>query len=166
VKGIGGHQRAFRGRTDEWLTPPEIIEALGPFDLDPCSPRVRPWPTATTHYTIEDDGLAQPWSGSVWLNPPYGPQSGKWLERLAAHNNGIALMFARTDAEWFHRYVWNAATALKFLRGRLHFHSVDGKRSTNNSGGPSVLIAYGHSNAMRILKSPMPGKYVPLLDGA
>lgn len=23
---------------DEWLTPPEIVEALGPFDLDPCSP--------------------------------------------------------------------------------------------------------------------------------
>ena len=24
-RGIGGHHRAYRGRTDEWLTPPEII---------------------------------------------------------------------------------------------------------------------------------------------
>jgi hypothetical protein len=43
-QGIGGHHRPYRGQTDEWLTPPEIIAALGQFDLDPCSPinRVRP----------------------------------------------------------------------------------------------------------------------------
>ena len=35
---------------DEWLTPPYIIEALGRFDLDPCSPINRPWDTATIHY--------------------------------------------------------------------------------------------------------------------
>lgn len=52
---------------DEWLTPPELLRALGPFALDPCAPVVRPWDTAERHYTVEDDGLSIPWVGRVWL---------------------------------------------------------------------------------------------------
>lgn len=42
-----------------WLTPRNIIEATGPFDLDPCAaPAPQPWPTAKVHYTEEEgDGL-------------------------------------------------------------------------------------------------------------
>ena len=35
---------------NEWLTPPELLAKLGQFDLDPCAPVNRPWPTATHHY--------------------------------------------------------------------------------------------------------------------
>jgi hypothetical protein len=61
--GIGSHTRAFRGQTDCWLTPPEIIEALGPFDLDPCAAPGQPWATARHHYAPPQDGLALPWYG-------------------------------------------------------------------------------------------------------
>ncbi len=91
---------------DEWLTPPEIIEALGPFDLDPCAPIVRPRDTAARHFTLEDDGLMQPWEGRVWLNPPYGKHTWKWLNRLALHGQGITIIFARTETEGFQRFVW------------------------------------------------------------
>ena len=64
-------------------TPPGIIQAFGPFDLDPCAPVKRPWATADNHYTIEDDGLLRPWQGLVWCNPPYGPKTGDWLARCA-----------------------------------------------------------------------------------
>jgi hypothetical protein len=39
---------------NEWLTPPEILIALGEFDLDPCAPTpsTRPWSTAHTHTTL------------------------------------------------------------------------------------------------------------------
>jgi len=47
-------------KTNEWLSPPEIVKVLGPFDLDPCSPVYRPWPTAREHYTIIDNGLLIP----------------------------------------------------------------------------------------------------------
>ncbi len=70
---------------DEWLTPPEIITSLGSFDLDPCSPIARPWPTAKTHFTIQDDGLSQKWDGRVWMNPPYGENTFVWMRRLADH---------------------------------------------------------------------------------
>ena len=93
--------------TDVWLTPPRIIESLGKFDLDPCSPLDRPWDTAKKHYTIEDDGLMQPWKGRVWMNPPYGPPMPKWLEKLANHpGGGVALTFARTETNAFHEFVW------------------------------------------------------------
>lgn len=159
-KGIGGHQRPNRGATDEWLTPPEIIEALGPFDLDPCAPRDRPWSTASTHFTIDHDGLTKPWHGRVWLNPPYGEQTGKWLERLADHGNGIALIFARTETDMFFRNVWARADAMLFLRGRLYFHHPNGERAKHNSGAPSVLIAYGTDNASRLRDCRLKGKFV------
>jgi hypothetical protein len=160
MKGIGGHQRAYQGKTDEWLTPPEIIHSLGPFDLDPCSPKERPWNTATIHYT--ENGLEQNWFGKVWLNPPYGPETTKWLQKLSIHNNGIALTFARTETVMFHNFVWNHATAVLFLQGRLYFYSVNGKRANNNAGGPSVLIAYGNENANTLKNANIQGKFIAL----
>jgi len=71
-----------------WLTPPHIIQALGEFDLDPCASINRPWDTARHHYTIEDDGLVQPWFGRIWLNPPYGKGMEDWLRLLAQHRGG------------------------------------------------------------------------------
>jgi phage N-6-adenine-methyltransferase len=129
---------------DEWLTPPSILQCLGPFDLDPCAPVVRPWPIAETHFTVEDDGLAQDWSehGRVWLNPPYSNWS-TWAERLACHGNGFALLFARTDTANFERTVWSSATALLFIRGRLKFYHSNGVESSKNGGAPSVIVAYG-----------------------
>jgi hypothetical protein len=66
-------------KNDEWLTPPEILRALGDFDLDPCAPVTRPWETAAQHYTALDDGLNKQWNGRVWCNPPFGREAVKWL---------------------------------------------------------------------------------------
>lgn len=156
---IGGHQSA-RMKNDEWLTPPELLRKLGSFDLDPCSPVARPWSTADRHYTVLDDGMRQEWNGRVWLNPPYGLEASKWLKRLADHGNGIALIFARTETEMFFEHVWNAATALLFIKGRLHFHYVDGRRAAANSGAPSVLVAYGQENAEWLRDSGIDGQMV------
>lgn len=130
---------------DEWLTPPHIVNSLGVFDLDPCSPVVRPWPTAGTHLTIEDDGLSRVWMGRVWMNPPYGDETDKWMRRLADHGNGIACVFARTETAWFFDNVWKRADAILFLRGRLSFCHVTGKIG-GSAGAPSVPIAYGENN--------------------
>lgn len=148
--------------SDEWLTPPEIINALGPFYLDPCCPPIMPWRTASKSYTKSDDGLAMPWSGRVWLNPPYSRAAVHWLRKLATHGNGIALTFARTETAWFFETVWRAASAALFLEGRIHFHRVDGSRATANAGAPSVLVAYGERNVAALGRSGIPGKMVRL----
>ncbi len=151
-----------RNSTDEWLTPPDLISALGSFDLDPCSPGARrPWDTAAKHYGIEDDGLRQPWVGRVWLNPPYSDMR-RWLARLADHNHGTALIFARTETALWFDLVWGRATAVLFLRGRVSFHYVNGKRAKANSGAPSALIAYGDADAATLAARPLPGHYVDL----
>jgi hypothetical protein len=163
-RGIGSHTKPNAGLKDEWLTPPEIIEALGPFDLDPCAAVDQPWKTAHIQYTIEEDGLSRPWMGMVWCNPPYGPQTWKWLSALAAHGNGIALIFARTETAGFFDEVWEKADALLFLEGRLHFHHADGSRAAGNSGGPSVLVAYGDEAVERLYGCELGGMFIPLND--
>lgn len=151
--------------SDVWLTPPAILAALGPFDLDPCACSLpRPWSTAVVHLTREENGLAFPWFGRVWLNPPYGGPSivGPWMQRMAQHNHGTALTFARTETDLFHETVWQAATAILFLRGRLHFHRADGLRATANAGAPSCLIAYGQDDAAALRTSGIAGHLVTL----
>jgi len=153
----------FEGKTetgkDEWLTPPELIKALGKFDLDPCSPIKRPWNTAKHHYNINDNGLLMPWEGRVFCNPPYGNQAVKWLEKCALHDNAIALTFARTETRMFFSCVWEKATAILFIKGRIKFYHVTGKQG-NSAGAPSVLIAYGEENAEILKNCPIKGKFL------
>ena len=163
--GIGGHHNG-RSTTDVWLTPPYVISDLGgaeSFDLDPCAPENRLWDTAKAHFTATDNGLCQPWSGRVWLNPPYRrSEIGKWLARMAGHNCGVSLIFARTETQHFCRFVWEACEALLFLEGRLTFHLPDGRLASKNSGAPSVLCAYGVDDADVLAGSSLPGRFVPL----
>lgn len=154
--GMGSHQAAS-SVTDEWVTPREVIADLGPFDLDPCSPGVRrPWDTATVHYS--EDGLARPWVGRVWLNPPYS-DAAPWLARLADHGHGTALIFARTETAAWHDHVWPRATGIRFIRGRLTFHHVDGRRAAFNAGAPR---GPRRRRGRRRRGRTIPGRYVPL----
>lgn len=139
--------------SDVWLTPPDILARLGAFDLDPCSAINQPWQTARVHYTKNDDGLSKKWFGRVWCNPPFGSEAGKWLEKLAVHGNGVALIPARTETKFFFRYVWDCASAVLFLRGRPHFYFPDGTRAPFNSGAPICLIGYGSENVSVLVKS-------------
>jgi hypothetical protein len=158
---MGSHQSGLM-ISDTWLTPPDILAALGPFDLDPCAaPEPRPWPTAARHITLPEDGLAAPWEGRCWLNPPYSRQAVAWLRRMAAHGCGTALTFARTETSWFTETIWQAASAVLFIEGRLYFHRADGTRAGANAGAPSVLAAYGAADAERLRDSGIPGVFIP-----
>lgn len=157
---LSGHQSPVMGK-DEWITPPEIVKALGDFDLDPCAPSDgrRPWDTAKRHFSLEHDGLSQDWNGRVWCNPPFGKEAVKWLRKMVSHGNGVALIPARTETAMFYECVWDAATAVCFLKGRPHFHHVNGERAAFNSGAPICLIAYGENNAQALRNSGL-GKVV------
>lgn len=148
-------------RSDTWLTPPHILAALGAFDLDPCAaPHPRPWPTAHTHISLPDDGLAGLWWGRCWVNPPYAREAVRWLTRLADHGCGTALTFARTEASWFVEQVWRRASALLFLHGRVRFCYPDGRVAEENAGAPSVLAAYGPADAAILARCGLPGTFV------
>lgn len=159
------HDKLLDGNsTNTWLTPPELIKALGPFDLDPCTPPAMPWPTANRMLTKADDGLATPWAKGdfVFMNPPYSRRPGAsidhWMIKLAEHGNGIALVFPRVETRWFHDQALQHenATAVLFTRGRLKFCRADG---TCRGPAPlgSVFVGFGEEAAKRLQKAVRSG---------
>lgn len=129
---------------NDWCTPQIIIDAVVNFydaiDLDPCSnDREHPNVPAHQHYTVDDDGLAQPWWGRVYMNPPYGDTIGLWVDRMVTLDRrraiecGIALVPARPGSAWFKLL---RDCALCFIDGRLTFVGAE-------SGAPfPSLLAY------------------------
>lgn len=139
--------------TVEWYTPPEVFKALGlRFDLDPCSPMDGPvsWVPAAAHFTAREDGLAQDWHGRVWLNPPYGPGIGDWVDRLAEHGDGVALVPARVDTAWCQQALLSAMAAC-FVAQRLRFLKPDGTRGESPGFG-SVLLGFGETCATAVAR--------------
>lgn len=136
----------YSSATPEWYTPPQIVAAVVDFfddiDLDPCAeggaPKTIP---ALRHYTVADDGLALPWFGRVYLNPPYGDAIPPWIAKLDACYRaggieaGIALVPARTDTAWFDP-LW--AHTICFVRGRLKFGGA-----ADSAPFPSALVYLG-----------------------
>lgn len=147
------HDRRTEASSDEWFTPPEVFAALGlRFDLDPAAPAGGvPWIPADRHFNKREDGLAQEWQGRCWVNPPYGRGTHRWLDKLAAHGDGLALVFARTDTRWF-QGITAEATALCFIRGRLRFHRPDGTAGAT-APSPSLLVAFGLPCAVALAES-------------
>jgi len=162
---MGGHQSSRPG-THVWLTPPWLLKLLGApdgFDLDPCASIDQPWRTAREQFTVADNGLIRPWSGRVWLNPPYETHLiRQFMSRMAEHGRGMALIFARTDTEHFQDLVLPVCDALFFIRGRLFFHHPDGRLSKDNGGAPSVLCAYGPGDAEVLAELQIEGAFTPL----
>ena len=145
--------------TVEWYTPPTIIQALGEFDLDPCTSQVA-WDfnhSAKKYYTMEDDGLSKEWDGRIWMNPPYSqPTITQFMERMAIHNNGIALLYNRSDNKMFHSFIFPVADSIFFLKGRIRFYRPDGTVGEQPGSG-SVLIAFGRNNTEAIENSGLKG---------
>jgi hypothetical protein len=170
---IGSHQRTI-GLSQVHITPRRILDPLGSFDLDPCGSDPRPWDCASVTYTEADDGLALDWSGRVWLNPPFDRRViARWLDRMADHNRGVALVHVRTETAWFGT-IWQNASALLFLTGRVIFHQPDGAQQivskptskhygkVANSGAPVVLAAFGMNDADVLAYCGLDGAFVPL----
>lgn len=155
------------GNSVEWYTPPHVFEALGvQFDLDPAAPPGGvPWIPARRHFTESEDGLIQPWRGRVWLNPPYGRHTARWLGRLSEHGDGISLLFARSDTAWFQRFA-PAATAICFVSRRLRFVPGDGRVKASTAGAPSLLMAFGLPCALAVAESGLGQTFlVPRVTG-
>ncbi len=155
ASGITSHERPNEGATNDWLTPRHVLNALGPFDLDVCASVSDPTRCAPRGWTVADDGLQKPWEGFVWCNPPYGPHVGIWLDRMALHNNGIALVFARTETRAVNSHL-QYATSVLFHKGRLCFERPY-ESASGNAGAPSMFLAYGTEADARLRASALPG---------
>jgi phage N-6-adenine-methyltransferase len=133
----------FSSDTDEWETPQELFDALDAefgFKVDVCATAEN---AKTPHFfTRADDGLNQDWvaAGVCWMNPPYGKNIGRWVEkaRMSAESGAtvVCLLPARTDTAWW----WDHCLAgeIRFLRGRLRFSGSDA-----GAPFPSAVVVFG-----------------------
>lgn len=135
----------FSNKSDEWETPQNFFEKLNSefhFDLDVCATHKNA--KCHCYFTKQDDGLSRPWAedfSCAWMNPPYGREIGKWVEKAYKESqNGAAvvcLLPARTDTKWFHEYVYHKASEIRFVCGRLKFSGAK-----YNAPFPCMIVVF------------------------
>lgn len=143
-------------KSNEHYTPAPYVDAardlMGWIDLDPAScEQANRTVRATKIHTAEDDGLAQPWAGRVWLNPPYGRGDGgesnqkRWTESVIGRyerdeiDQAVVLVGARTGEKWF-QLLWYYPIC--FTDHRIAFESPGGAGDQPTQG--SALVYLGH----------------------
>ena len=142
---------------NEWYTPSNLIECarsfLGTIDLDPASSALaNETVRATTWYGVERDGLAQPWHGRVWMNPPYARGLiERFVERLMeSHLAGdvpeaLILVNNATDTRWFHHLQSAPHRHTLALSYRVKFVSPEGRDPNAMQG--QVVVYLGSRRA-------------------
>lgn len=130
----------FSSATDLWYTPQDFYEALHAefaFEVDVCATPENA--KCERFFTKEDDGLSQDWIGVCWMNPPYGREIGRWMQKAyesaLAGATVVCLVPARTDTEWWHRFAMRGE--VRFIRGRLKFGGA-----SNAAPFPSAVVVF------------------------
>ncbi len=131
----------FSSNNDSWSTPKDFFDKLNSifkFTIDVCA--LPDNTKCSQYYTPDEDGLKQEWMGVCWMNPPYGRDIVKWVEKAykSAKQNGatiVCLLPARVDTRWWHAYC--AKGEVHFLKGRLKFGN-----STNSAPFPSCIVVF------------------------
>lgn len=148
------HHRKVRreeGR-NEWYSPQAVVEAarrvMGGIDLDPASCKEADKTVqAIRYYTRADDGLARPWHGRVWLNPPYDTFAPKFFVKFcaeyAAGNVPQACLLLGTHhltTRWYQE-AKSFSTVLCLPAGRLKFTGRLGRGNPPMHG--SAILGVG-----------------------
>jgi len=147
--------------SDLWETPQGIVDWVryqagwGAFDFDAAATetnRKAPrWAGRCSPDTT--DGLLGEWVGStVWLNPPYSNQ-GIWLARAAREGQTrrvAALVMPSFDARYWRPAVWEAATEVWLLEGRIAFER--GGKAFPGGNVRSCVVLYAPRNPQAVVQ--------------
>jgi len=128
----------FMSQRFDWQTPERVFQELNEefnFDFDPC-------PTSP-----DFDGLKIAWGDRNFVNPPYGREIGKWIEKgywehLMFGKVVVFLIPSRTDTRWWHDYVMKA-DEIRFIKGRLKFRGAK-----NSAPFPSCIVIFDKRNVV------------------
>jgi phage N-6-adenine-methyltransferase len=135
--------------TPEWETPQwlfDILNAEFDFNVDVCTSEQNH--KCEIFYSKSNDGLSKEWTGSCWMNPPYGREIKEWMQkaRLASENGAVVvcLVPARPDTEWW----WENCIQgeIRFIRGRLQWPS-----SSTAAPFPSAVVILGENIESKVV---------------
>lgn len=139
----------FSSKKTDWETPDDFfakLDRMYHFTLDVCATKKNA--KCKQYYTPKQDAFTQSWTGRIWMNPPYGRQIDKWIQRawLAAITGEaeivVCLLPARTDTRWFHDYICTStAVKIEYIRGRLQF-----KGAKYKAPFPSMVVVFQGQN--------------------
>lgn len=134
----------FMSKTTEWETPQDVFDKLNDefrLNYDVCATAQNA--KCKVYCSKKDDGLSVSWKGKrCWMNPPYGSEIPKWIEKAAMGGATVvvALLPARTDTRWFHDHIYGKAE-IRFLKGRMKFGG-----SKNSAPFPSMVVVFTPKN--------------------
>ena len=121
--------KQFSSNSVEWPTPDSLFGPLNEefgFTLDVAANSENA--KCKDYFTKENNGLNNSWSGTCWMNPPYGRELKLWMKKASQEQlNGVTtvcLIPARTNTIWFHEIVLPNAE-VRFVKGRPKFGGAD-----------------------------------------
>lgn len=128
---------------NRWSTPQTLFDELNrefSFDLDVCA---EAWNHKCDRYFTPDvDGLSQDWTGTAWMNPPYGHEIRHWIRKAYEESRKgstvVCLIPARTETSWFQDYCLKGE--VRFVRGRIHFTDAKGRSGRPRFGSAIVIF--------------------------
>ncbi|MFA7282514.1 MAG: DNA N-6-adenine-methyltransferase [Sterolibacterium sp.] len=91
----------FSTATDLWATPQALFDRLNAvfnFSVDVCA--LEENAKCRNYFSPEEDGLSKEWRGVCWMNPPYGREIGKWVQKAftSAKQHGVVCAVRTTHA--------------------------------------------------------------------
>lgn len=134
-----------------WL----FVEAeYGPFDLDAAA--LDESALCSRYYTPETNGLAEPWFGSVWCNPPYSNLPAwvakAWLEAPRCRRIVMLLPANRTEQPWWQKNVEpyrdgrstrdGVRLTSRFLASRINFIAPGREKYASSAPFGCVLLIW------------------------
>lgn len=130
----------FSSKTDLWATPQAFFDELDKefhFETDVCA--LPENAKCKKYFTPVQDGLAQEWGGVCWMNPPYGREISRWMEKAYESSlrgaTVVCLVPSRTDTKWFHDFAMKGE--IRFVKGRLKFGGCE-----NSAPFPSAVVVF------------------------
>jgi phage N-6-adenine-methyltransferase len=134
----------FSSKSDLWATPQDFFDKYNKvynFDIDVCANKQNA--KCNKYFDIEQNGLNQNWTGSCWMNPPYGREIVLWMKKAYESSldgaTVVCLIPSRTDTKWWHEYAMNGN--IEFIKGRLKFGG-----HSNSAPFPSAVVIFDGAN--------------------
>lgn len=163
---LGAQVTFSHPQTVEWGTPQEFFDNLDGefgFTLDVAADAENA--KVLRHFTKEDDGLSQDWSGDVvWMNPPYGREIRDWMRKAYESSlqgaTVVCLVPARTDTRWWWDYAMRGE--IRFVPGRLKF--TGGSKSnpqSHNAPFPVAVIVFRPEHTRRAVRVEPTARFCP-----
>jgi phage N-6-adenine-methyltransferase len=147
---------------EEWYTPEHIMDLVwsvfGRFpDLDPAScEKANEIVKAKQFYTKEQDGLALPWHGDVFLNPPYSAgmmrkfiAKATWSYNRSEIKSAIILTNNASETVWGQQLL-RRSRAVCFPQSRIKF--LNENLQPANTPLQGQMICYLGAESMKFNK--------------